>query len=249
MQKIIAIGGGEIGRPGFPIETTRIDKEILRLTNKPRPRLLFIPTASSDAPGYVETVKKYFGRRLGCNIRVLYLLENKMRLLDIKKLVLSSDIIYVGGGNTLKMMNIWRKVGLDKLLILAAQKGIVLSGVSAGAVCWFKYAHSDSRKFSNRLSPYIKVSGLNLVSALLCPHYDFEKARKKSLKKIMKSTKETAIALDNCAALEILGDRYRILTAKEGVSGYRCYYKNKKYYEDKIISSTAFHPLNELLKK
>ena len=57
MKKIVAIGGGEIGRPGYPIETTQIDKEIIRLTGKKNPKLLFIPTASSDSESYYEVVK------------------------------------------------------------------------------------------------------------------------------------------------------------------------------------------------
>jgi len=66
-MKIVAIGGGEIGRPGFPVETTKIDKEIIALTGKKNPRLLFIPTASSDSESYYEVVKKHFGKRLGCS--------------------------------------------------------------------------------------------------------------------------------------------------------------------------------------
>ncbi|MFH0804049.1 MAG: Type 1 glutamine amidotransferase-like domain-containing protein, partial [Candidatus Zambryskibacteria bacterium] len=58
MKKIIAIGGGEIGRPGFSVETTQIDREIINLTGKKNPRLLFIPTASADSESYYETVKK-----------------------------------------------------------------------------------------------------------------------------------------------------------------------------------------------
>ena len=57
-MKIVAIGGGEIGRPGFPVETTKIDKEIIRLTGKSKPNLLFIPTASSDSEGYAKVVEK-----------------------------------------------------------------------------------------------------------------------------------------------------------------------------------------------
>jgi dipeptidase E len=71
MKKIVAIGGGEIGKPGYPVETTKIDKEILRLTGKKSPRLLFIPTASDDSELYFETVKKHFGKRLGCTTDVL----------------------------------------------------------------------------------------------------------------------------------------------------------------------------------
>ena len=78
MGKIIAIGGGEIGRPGKPIETLEIDKEIIRLTGKKNPQLLFIPTASSDSEGYVSTVREHFSGRLACNIDLLLLMTEKL---------------------------------------------------------------------------------------------------------------------------------------------------------------------------
>ena len=249
MKKIIILGGGEIGRPGFPVETTTIDKETIRLSGKKRPRLLFIPTASSDADVYVKTVKKHFGNKLSCNIQTLYTIKHKIRPTEIKKMILSADIIYVGGGDTLKMMNIWRKNGIDKLLIQAAKKGAVLSGVSAGAICWFKYGHSDSQKFSNRKSPFIKVSGLNLYPFLICPHYDSEPARKKSLKIIMQKTKEVAIALDNCSALEIINDKYRIIKSKKQANAYRCYWSKNIYHEELIKKSTTFQPITKLSQK
>src|SRR3989338_3503001 len=137
MGKIIAIGGGEIGRPGYPVETTKIDREIIRLTGKKSPKLLFLPTASSDDSGYAKVVEKHFGKRLGCRVDVLYLIGTKTAAREIEKRVLQSDIIYVGGGNTLKMLKIWRKRGVDRALEKAYKKGIVLSGVSAGSICWF----------------------------------------------------------------------------------------------------------------
>jgi len=175
MQKIVAIGGGEIGRPGFPIETTSIDKEIISLSGKEKPKLLFIPTASSDSESYFEVVKKHFGKRLGCAVDVLYLLKNKHPKGEIEKKILNSDIIYVGGGNTLKMMKTWRKLGVDTILLKAYKKGIVLSGVSAGAICWFSFGNSDSLLFSKRNAPMIKVRGLGFINLLFCPHYDVEK--------------------------------------------------------------------------
>ncbi len=77
MGKIVAIGGGEIGRPGYPVETTVIDNEIIRQTGKTNPHLLFIPTASSDSTSYYEVVKKHFGDDLGCFTDVLYLIGEK----------------------------------------------------------------------------------------------------------------------------------------------------------------------------
>lgn len=110
MGKIIAIGGGEIGGvlPSgevLPKETVSIDKEILKLTGKKKPKLLFIPTASNDSEFYYSVIKDYFAK-LGARTDVLYLINKKQSKKSIEEKILSSDAIYVGGGNTLKMMNI-----------------------------------------------------------------------------------------------------------------------------------------------
>ncbi len=248
-MKIMAIGGGEIGRPGFPIETEAIDKEIIRMSGKRHPRLLFIPTASSDSEGYVKVVRKYFGTRLSCRVSVLYLLNRKLSKKEIKDKILDTDIVYVGGGNTLKMMVVWRKLGVDKALKQAIRKGVVLSGVSAGAVCWFRYANSDSRRFRNSKAPFIKIRGLGLILALGCPHYDIEKGRETSLKEMMRNTSGVAIALDNCAALEVRGGEYRICTSRVGAGAYRVWWSGERYYREHIPSTRRFRPITTLVRK
>lgn len=240
---------GEIGRPGYPVETTKIDKEIIRLTGKSRPKLLFLPTASSDSEDYFEVVKKHFGRTLGCYVDVLYTIRENPSIREMEKKVFCSDIVYVGGGNTLKMMSKWRECGLDKILVKAYEKGIVLSGVSAGAVCWFRSANSDSRKMNNPDADYIKVRGLNLVNLLFCPHYYTEKDRKPGLKRMMKKTPGIAIAVDDCCALEIIDDKYRIVRSKSSANAYRVYWKAGKFYHEKIKKTKKFAGLDNLLKK
>src|SRR3989338_6443304 len=206
--KIIAIGGGEIGRPGYPAETLAIDTEIIKLSGKNHPRLLFLPTASDDSAFYYDVVKKYFGKKLGAKTDVLYVTDKNLKQTEIKEKIFGADIIYVGGGNTAKLMKIWRRRGVDALLKKAWEKGTVLSGVSAGAICWFRWGSSDSRRFSNPNVPYIKVSGMGFIPALCCPHFDYEKDRQSHIKKIMKATPGVAVALDNCCALEIVGDKF-----------------------------------------
>lgn len=251
MKKIVAIGGGEIGRAGYPVETTKIDKEIIRLTGKIKPKLLFIPTASSDAELYFEVVKKHFGKRLGCETNVLYLnlIKEKPSKKEIEEKIFNSDIVYVGGGNTFKMMKVWRNSGVDKILKEAYQKGIVLSGVSAGSICWFRWGNSDSRRFANPKADLIKVSGLGLINAFHCPHYDFEKDRKPDLKKMMRETSGVAIAIDNCCAIEVIDDKYRIISSKTSANAYKVYWKTNKYYQEKIKKEKEFRPLKQLLKK
>lgn len=249
MKKIVAIGGGEIGRLGFPTETTKIDKEIIKLTNKKNPVLLFIPTASGDSESYIQIVQKYFGKKLECKIDVLYLTRTKLSKERIRNKILSADIIYVGGGSTFKMMRIWKKFSVDKILKQAHEKGIVLSGLSAGAICWFKYGISDSRKIGNPKAPLVKVSGLDFVPALLCPHYDFEKDRKVDLKKLMSKTSGVAIALDNCCAIEIIDDTYRIISSKHSANAYKVFWSKGKFSQVLIPKDSKFLPIFDLVKK
>lgn len=248
-KKIIAIGGGEIGRPGTKVETLAIDKEIIKLSDKNNPRLLFIPTASSDSDGYCQNIEKHFGKKLGCQVDFLYLIKEKPSEKMIKEKISKADIIYVGGGNTLKMMNTWRRYGVDRLLVNAYEKGKVMSGLSAGSICWFKYGNSDSRKFKNSEASLIKVKGLGIIDALHCPHYDAEACRESDLKIMMKKTSGVAIAIDNCCAIEIVDNSYRIIASKPTASAYKVYWKSGKYTKETIKKERRFQPLAELLQK
>lgn len=248
-RKIVAIGGGEIGRPGYPIETTQIDKEIIRLTGKKHPRLLFIPTASSDSRGYFEVVKKHFGKRLGCKVDALWLIDHKQTKKVIRDKILSADIIYVGGGNTEKMMRVWKKFGVDKLLIQAYKQGVVLSGLSAGSICWFWGGMSDSRKMIDKTADYIKVKGLSLIPAWHAPHYDVEKDRRPSIKRFMKKNPGVTIAMDNCCAIEFVDDTYRVISSKKTSNAYRIFFSKGKYHETIIPKIKSFKSITALSKK
>jgi Peptidase E len=78
------------------IEPEEIDREIIRLSGKKHPKVLFIPTASGDSPLYYETFKKYYGEKMGFKTDVLYLLKTKPSLEQIKEKILNSDIVYIG---------------------------------------------------------------------------------------------------------------------------------------------------------
>ncbi|NTW21981.1 type 1 glutamine amidotransferase-like domain-containing protein [Candidatus Falkowbacteria bacterium] len=250
MKKIIAIGGGEIGRQGFKPETTAIDREIIRLSGKAKPRALFVPTASGDAPGYVENFNKHYGGRLGCLTDSLQLVAGTLTRKQIREKIESADIIYVGGGNTLKMVTLWRRLGVDKLLFRAYRDGKVMSGLSAGCNCWFRQGNSDARRFADKHdSTLIKVTGLNLIDALACPHYDIEKPRQQSLKRMMRNTPGVAIALDNCAALEVIDDGYRVITSKKTACARKIYWQKGKYHNQIIPQLKEFQPISSLLSK
>ena len=247
MGKIVAIGGGEIGGSGYQVETTKIDSEIIRLSGKRKPKLLFIPTASSDAEGYVETVENHFGKSLRCVVDVLYLIKDKPSGQEIEKKILGSDIVYVGGGDTGKMLRAWKRTGTDKILRKAHERGIVLSGLSAGAICWFRYGSSDTKRFLDRKAGLTSVRGLGLINATFCPHYGSEMGRKAHVKEMMKTTPGVAMALDNCCAIEIVNGMFRILSSKRGANAYNVYWKRGKFHHELIPKGKGFAPLGNLL--
>ena len=143
MGKIVAIGGGDLSA----LATEPIDRAIIELSGKSNPHALFIPTASSDSVEYWETFDQAYRVAYGCDTDVLYLLGTAPDPSDVARKIERADIVYVGGGNTLKMMRRWRRLGVDVLLREAHAKGAVLCGVSAGAICWFDSGHSDSMSF------------------------------------------------------------------------------------------------------
>jgi len=237
-------------RPGVKNETLLLDREIINMTGKSNPKLLFISTASLDPDGYIEGIEKYFGGKLGCKVDSLTLTKKVYTQKELEDKILKTDIIYVGGGNTLMMMKLWRKLGVDVLLKKAHNKGVVLSGLSAGSICWFKYGNSDSARFGkNKAASMIRVKGLDLLPFLHCPHYDIEKGREASLKIMMKKTPGVAIALDNCVALKVIDDKYCVVRSKKTANAYKVYWSKGKYFKEKINVTKEMMPLSELLNK
>ena len=229
-------------------QTLAIDKEIVRLAGKRRPSVLFIPTASEDSREYCDALRRLYADHLGCEFHTLLLYRERPALASLRGLILDSDIIYVGGGNTLRMMRLWRKLGVDRYLDQARRRGTVLCGLSAGAICWFRQGNSDSRKFADSDNKtLIKVTGLGFADLLLCPHYDVEKHRQPALKAMMKTTRGIAIALDNCAAIEIVDDQYRVLTSAQRKNAWCVYWKNGVYYKEALPKDGVFRSLARLL--
>lgn len=210
MPTIVAIGGGELKNG----ETFPIDREVVKLARTKKPRVLFIPTASGDALGYYETFRTVYGKKLHCEVDALFLVREKLSKKTIAEKILSADIIYVGGGDTFRMLRIWKKYGVDVLLRKAYVKGAVLSGLSAGAICWFRYSSSDTRRFQ-RTSKffYTRVAGLNFISATASPHHVREKTRDHGLEKIMRRTAGIGLAIDDNVALIIENNQYRVITS------------------------------------
>lgn len=227
--------------------TLAIDRAVVRRTGKRRPRALFLPTAASDDPGYYRHFQRVYGKRLGCRTDVLYLCAAPPPRRAVARTIARADLIYVGGGNTLKMMRRWRHLGVDRLLRRAWREGTVCSGLSAGALCWFAWGHSDSLAFYHPEAwDYIRVRGLGLYPFTLCPHYDGEK-READFHRMLRKRGGIGIALDNGAALEIVDDRYRVLTSKRRARAYRVTRRRGRILQEPIPESARPVPLRWLL--
>ena len=211
---IVAIGGGEM-RTG---QTLSIDREIVRLTGKLNPNALFIPTASGDPAEYCEAFELEFGGRLGCKTDSLFLVREDPGIEEIRKRILNSDLVYVGGGSTLNLMRIWRKRGVDAVMREALAKGVVLSGVSAGANCWFQHAHSDSASFYKKPRPgyYMRVSCLGFVKGTYCPHVIGE-GRLDNFRSMITRYGGPGYAVNDCGAILIEDAKMRPLRCDTGV--------------------------------
>ncbi len=247
MGKIVAIGGSEIRNS----ETSAIDREVVTLTAKPRPRALFIPTASYDSLDYWTAFQTIYGEELGCETSVIYLLDNHPPMKQIEEMILSSDLIYVGGGNTLKMMRRWRKLGVDQMLKEAYARDIVLSGVSAGAICWFNYGHSDSMAFYHPDTwSYIRVRGLGLIDVVGCPHFDSETAGKKrdqDFREMVQKYGGTGIGIDNNCALEFTGEGFRVISSQPAAGAYKLFRDRGQVTVEQIQHSQDYLPVSSLL--
>jgi dipeptidase E len=242
-MKIVAIGGGELGEG----QTLPIDKHIVELTGASWPNALFIPTAGSDSTDYAATFARIYGDTLGCNVTVLYLLNDPPSHEQIAEMILGADLIYVGGGNTLKMMKLWRRLGVDILLIEAASRNKVLCGLSAGELCWFQYGHSDSMSFYRPDDwDYIRVKCLGLLPFTACPHYDGE-GRDKTFQAMIARKGGIGIALDDCAAFEVIDDQYRIITARAGAGAYRVERVRGEAVQTPIPVQQDFQSIHSLL--
>ena len=221
-RKLVAIGGGKIPKWSFTTkddkeieyETKEIDQEIVRLSGKVKPRFLFVGTASRDNETYYEAIKEIY-EGLGAVVQQLSLEEfNEMHetkeefINRIREIILSADIIYIGGGNTKHMIEVWKDFYIENILKEALADGSVLAGFSAGSYIMFK-------------CNYELIEGMNLISMVNIVHYD-EKSDEKKLvfKNTVLEKGIPGIALDNGIALEVIDDSVRIIKAIKTAGAY-----------------------------
>jgi len=181
---------------------------------RPSPRVLWVGTASAEDPVFSLAVHDQFADRA---------LLRRLEFFpwppgDLRDLVLSQDVIVVGGGNTANMLAIWRVHGFDVLLREAWEQGVVLTGWSAGMICWFEAGVTDS--FGPELTGM--RDGLGFLPGSACPHYDGEELRRPVYRRLVDGGFPPGYAADDGVGLHYVGaELHEVVTCRPGAAAYR----------------------------
>ena len=194
---IVAIGGGEIREK----TTLKIDEQIADLAkdraNGKRAVALFLGTASHDFLPYFNSFRKTYTSVFDIKAEVALSVYKKTEQEKLKEKFMSADMIYVGGGDTVFMLKNWEENGITGLIRDAYDRGVIIAGLSAGAVCWFEKMYTDSAS-SGSDDKYSVHPGLGFLKGLACPHYN---ERADEFDSLLISEKETAFCMENNSAI------------------------------------------------
>jgi len=214
-RQIVAFGGG-----GFSMEAGNplLDDYVLGLaaaTGGERPKVCFLPTASGDADHYVVRFYRQFAASR-CEPSHLSLFRRDCGTGDLRAHLLAQDLIYVGGGSVTCLMGVLRAHRLDEALRAAWEAGVVMCGLSAGSLCWFKEAmsgyHGESRP----------VEGIGLIPASNAVHYDKEAERRPAYHLAIAGGMPGGYAVDDGAALHFVGESLaRVVSSRPAARAYR----------------------------
>lgn len=210
-KQIFAMGGG-----GFSMEPDNplLDHYILSLSEKKEPKICFVPTASGDSEGYIRRFYDFFENQ-ACKPYHLSLFKPPQN--DLESYIMGMDIIYVGGGNTVNLLVLWKEWGMDRIFRRAMDSGIILAGLSAGSICWFEEGVTDS--LPDELS---SLTCLGFIKGSNCPHYDGESDRRPSYHKLIASKKiQGGIAADDGVGLHYINNELvRIVSSRPNAKAY-----------------------------
>jgi peptidase E len=213
-RHVLAIGGFAPRPPGSR-ELAPLIRHALDLSGAPSPRVCVLNTAMGDEPGaFVRMYERLTLSGARPSHLQLFPMPN---VTDPADLLLSQDVIFAGGGSVANMVAVWRVHGLDQVMRQAWEAGIVLAGVSAGAICWFTGGTTDS--FGVELRPF--TAGLGFLAGSYCPHYSAEPARRPLYQALVADgVLEPGIACDDGAAAHYAGQELAIVAERPDATGY-----------------------------
>lgn len=215
-RHVLAIGGLGDGAGTDSQGTPLLLSYAAMLTGAKTPKICILNTATGDDSGaYVRSYQLLGG--IGGRLTHLQLFPMP-NTADPEDLLLSQDMIFVGGGSVANQVAVWRVHGLEEIMRRGWQAGVVLSGISAGAICWFTSGTTDS--FGVDLRPF--TSGLGLLGGSYCPHYDSEPRRRPLYQSLIANgSLPPGIACDDGAAAHFVDDNLAAIVADSpGPRGY-----------------------------
>lgn len=207
--QIVAIAGG-----GFSDASalTPLDRYLLELTGRERPKVCFLGTASGDSETYVARFYRAYAAVSDASDLALFGAPTQA---DVARLE-EQDLVFVGGGSTANLLAVWRLHGVDRTLRRAWERGTILAGISAGAICWFEASLTDS--FGVELAPL--ADGLGLLAGSACPHFDGEPQRHgRFAQEIAAGRLPDGYGIDDGVALHFVGSELRSVVAEEAGKG------------------------------
>jgi dipeptidase E len=190
-------------------------------------RALYVPTASAEnAAGTIGWYERLRGRA-----ELTHLTFFPWPPEDLRKLVLAQDVILVSGGNTANALAIWRLHGFDRILREAWQEGVLLTGWSAGMICWFEQGVTDS--FGPQLAA---MDCLGFLPGSACPHYDGEERRRPVYTQLVADGLQPGIAADDDVGLHFAGTELReVVSSRAGATAYRVTREGEQPLEARLL--------------
>ncbi len=210
-MQIVGFGGGG----GTQEQAQLLVDYVVDLTGKPRPRVCFVPTAVGDAS---EAIVRFYEGAHRARGDLSHVTFHPWPRPDLREHVLAQDVLVVSGGNTANLLAIWRVHGFDRIVREAWEAGVVLTGGSAGMICWYEASVTDS--FGPQLEGL--HDGLGFLAGSACPHYDGEERRRPRYRELVDGGFPAGIAADDGVAIRYQGTELaEVVACRPGAHAYR----------------------------
>jgi peptidase E len=180
------------------------------------PRVCVIATAAGDSPPVLHWL--YEAAQVRGFVPSHLSLFSMPNADDITGLLLDQDVVWVFGGSVAGLLAMWRLHGVDTAIHTAWQAGVVLTGISAGSICWHVGGTTDS--FGPDLRPI--TNGLKLIPFSNSVHHDGEVQRRPLFQRLIRdATLPPGYATDNGAGVLYRGTEFvDAVCERDGAAAY-----------------------------
>jgi peptidase E len=186
----------------------------LAVCERDEPSLGVLTTPGGDNPAWDDRFRGLFSQP--CRIETFTVFRDGVSDFDRLR---GCDIVFVPGGNTVAALAVWRAYGVDKLLRELWDQGSLLTGWSAGALCWFAAGLTDSLA-PGQLRPYHE--GLGLITGSVCTHFNTPGRRETFVRHVGDGSLPAGLGIDEGAIAHFRGPELTaVLTTCDGDTVHR----------------------------